>query len=120
MGDGETVCLGRHTTRWIDATHLPHGWDCGYLFEESTGTLLAGDLFTQPGDKHDPITEGDILGPSEAMRSQMDYFAHSAHTGALLSKLAATSPKTIACMHGASWRGDGAVLLGELASLLAK
>ncbi len=114
MADGETLSLGTHTLRWIDVPHLPHGWDCGYLFEESTRTLLCGDLFTQPGDMHDPITEGDILGPSEAMREQMDYFAHSTQSAALFEKVAATEPETLACMHGAAWRGDGAALLREL------
>jgi flavorubredoxin len=118
LGDGEQLSLGKHTVRWLDTPHLPHGWDCGYLFEESTQTLLCGDLFTQPGHVHDPLTEGDILEPSEAMRSQMDYFAHGASTGSLLEKLAETAPTTLACMHGAAWRGDGAALLRALAGRL--
>jgi flavorubredoxin len=118
MGDGEELSLGRHSVRWLDAPHLPHGWDCGYLFEPPTRTLLCGDLFTQPGDSHEAITEGDILGPSEAMRAQLDYYAHGSQTAALLDKLAATAPRTLACMHGASWRGDGAALLGELSGRL--
>jgi len=119
MADGELLSLGKHKLRWLDTPHLPHGWDCGYLFDSSTQTLLCGDLFTQPGDKHDAVTEGDILGPSEAMRAQMDYFAHGAQTVALLAKVAATEPRTLACMHGASWQGDGAALLGELSKRLA-
>jgi flavorubredoxin len=118
MGDGEELSLGKHTVRWLDTPHLPHAWECGYLFEVSTRTLLCGDLFTQPGDKHDPITEGDILGPSEAMRGQMDYFSHGRDTANLIAKLAATAPTTLACMHGASWKGDGAALLGTLSSTL--
>ncbi len=118
LADGETVALGRARVRWLDAPHLPHGWECGYLFEESTGTLLCGDLFTQPGAEHPPLTEGDILGPSEAMRADMDYFAHSADTRPLLQKLAATGPRTLACMHGSAWSGDGGRLLLELADAL--
>jgi flavorubredoxin len=120
VGDGEELSLGKHAVRWLDAPHLPHGWDCGYLFEQSTQTLLCGDLFTQPGNIHDAITEGDILRPSEEMRAQMDYYAHASQTAALLAKLAATSPRTLACMHGAAWRGDGAALLGELGERLTK
>ncbi len=119
MGDGETLSLGTRSVRWLDTPHLPHGWDCGYLFETTTSTLLCGDLFTQPGHVHDPLTQGDILEPSEAMRSQMDYFAHGRDTGVLLEKLAACDPKTLACMHGASFEGDGAALLRELAARLA-
>ena len=65
------------------------------------------------------MTEGDILGPSEAMRASMDYFAHSAGTRPLLQKLAATRPSTLACMHGSAWSGDGRRLLLELADALA-
>jgi flavorubredoxin len=118
LADGESISLGKHEVRWLDTPHLPHGWDCGYFFESSTETLLCGDLFTQPGAVHDPLTEGDILEPSEAMRAQMDYFAHGRDTGALLEKLARCAPKTLACMHGASFRGDGAALLRELSARL--
>lgn len=115
MADGETLVLGKHKVRWLDAPHLPHGWDCGYLMEETTSTLLCGDLFTQGGASLPALTESDILGPSEAFRAPMDYFAHSRDTRALLEKLAETDPKTLACMHGSAWRGDGAMLLRALA-----
>ena len=119
LADGETVDLGRARVRWLDAPHLPHAWECGYLFEETDRTLLCGDLFTQPGAVHPPVTEGDILGPSEAMRAAMDYFAHSAGTRPLLAKLAETKPRTLACMHGSAWSGDGDRLLLDLADALA-
>jgi hypothetical protein len=105
--------------RWLSTPHLPHAWECGYLFETTTRTLLCGDLFTQPGNRHAPLTEVDILAPSEAMRAAMDYFAHAPDTGGLLEKLALTHPTTLACMHGSAWRGDGAALLRELARRLA-
>jgi flavorubredoxin len=118
LADGERLVLGQHTVIWHDTPHLPHGWDCGLLSEESTSTLFCGDLFTQGGSGLPPITESDILAPSEAFRSGMDYFAHAAHTRELLEKLAATSPGTLACMHGSAWRGAGATLLGTLADSL--
>jgi len=118
LGDGEQLPLGKHTVGWIDTPHLPHGWDCGYLFEQATSTLFCGDLFTQPGAEHAPLIEGDILGPSEAMRDVMDYYAHTENTGGLIAKLAATDPTTLACMHGSSWSGKGSELLGELAAAL--
>ena len=119
MADGETLTLGRHTVRWFDAPHLPHGWECGYLMEERTGTLLCGDLFTQPGDGDVALVEDDILGPSEAFRHAMDYYSHSTNAPALLEKLARTQPQTLACMHGSAWRGDGAALLRALSAELA-
>jgi len=74
LSDQQLLSLGQHSVRWLDTPHMPHGWECGYMFEESTKTLLCGDLFTQPGSGGAPLTEGDILGPSEAFRTQgMDY-----------------------------------------------
>ena len=115
LDDGESVALGRHRAQWLDTPHLPHAWECGFLMESATGTLLCGDLFTQGGSAHPPLTEGDILGPSEAFRRQLDYFAHATNTRAMLERLAALLPTTLACMHGSAWRGDGAGLLRALA-----
>lgn len=120
LEDGEEVDLGGHTVRWLDTPHLPHAWECGYLFETTSSTLLCGDLFTQGGDRHEPITESDILGPSEAMRDGMDYYAHAKNTRDLLEKVAATKPRTLACMHGAAWRGDGGALLRALADAICE
>jgi flavorubredoxin len=120
LADGEELRLGRSTLSWLDAPHLPHGWDCGFLFESASKTLFCGDLFTQGGADHEPLTESDILGPSEEMRQHLDYYAHAENTRELLEKLAATAPTTLACMHGASFKGDGASLLRALADELSK
>ncbi len=120
LADGETISLGKHSVRWFDAPHLPHAWECGFLMEESTRTLLCGDLFTQPGTGDVPLTESDILGPSEAFRQQMDYFSHTKNAGDMIERLAETNPTTLACMHGSAWRGDGARLLRELARELSQ
>jgi flavorubredoxin len=114
LADGERLVLGAKTMRWFDAPHLPHGWDCGYLFEEKTKTLFCGDLFTQGGAETPALTEGDILGPSEAFRKPLDYYAHAPNGRELLERLAATAPRTLACMHGSAWTGDGAALLRAL------
>jgi len=118
LADGETLSLGAGSVRWLDTPHLPHAWECGFLFEERTSTLLCGDLFTQPGDDLPPVTEGDILGPSEAFRHEMDYFSHTKDARALIEKLAATNPTTLACMHGSTWKGDGAKMLRALGDSL--
>ena len=86
--------------------------------EATTRTLLCGDLLTQPGAHHPALTEADIFGPSEAMRSGMDYFAHGRDTRPRLEWLARIEPRTLACMHGAAWTGDGAQLLRALADAL--
>jgi flavorubredoxin len=120
LGDGETISLGQHSIQWFDTPHLPHGWECGYLMEQTTRTLLCGDLFTQPGDGSIPITESDILAPSEAFRQRMDYFSHTKNARAMLERLASTAPNTLACMHGSAWAGDGQQLLRSLADELSR
>jgi flavorubredoxin len=118
LADGESLGLGRHEVRWLDAPHVPHAWECGFLFEERTRTLLCGDLFTQPGAELAPLTRDDVLEPSEAMRGELDYWAHSTSTRATLERLADLQPRTLACMHGSAWEGDGASLLRALADRL--
>jgi flavorubredoxin len=118
LSEGETLSLGKHSVRWFDTPHLPHAWECGFLMEERTRTLLCGDLFTQGGSDLPPVTESDILGPSEAFRHEMDYFSHTKNARAMLEKLACTNPTTLACMHGSAWRGDGAASLRALADEL--
>jgi flavorubredoxin len=118
LADGASLPLGQRTVRWFDTPHVPHAWECGMLYEERTRTLLCSDLFTQGGADHVPLTEGDILGPSEALRATVDYFAHSAGSRGILERLAALQPRTLACMHGSAWRGDGAQLLRTLADTL--
>jgi flavorubredoxin len=119
MADGAVLKLGRHELTWLDTPHLPHGWDCGYFFDATTRTLFCGDLFTQGGSDTPALTEHDILEASEAMRGMFDYFAHGRDTRALMEKMAATEPKTLACMHGSAWTGDGAGLLRELGKRVA-
>jgi len=118
LADGEELSLGRHRVRWFDTAHLPHAWECGYLMEEDTNTLLCGDLFTQGGADNPPVTSSDILGPSEAFRKQMDYFSHTRNVRSLMARLSAAEPTTLACMHGSAWQGDGAQLLEALAEAL--
>ena len=115
LADGETITIGQHTMRWFDAPHVPHGWENGFLGDESTGTLFCGDLFTQPGRGDVALTESDILGPSEAFRHAMDYYSDSRRARPVMEKLAAFAPETLACMHGSAWRGDGQNMLLALA-----
>lgn len=119
LADGETLTLGTHTMRWFDTPHLPHAWECGFMMEEQTSTLMCGDLFTQGGSDCPPVTESDILGPSESFRHKMDYFSHTRNASTMLERLASAHPTTLACMHGSAWRGDGASLLGALAQALS-
>jgi flavorubredoxin len=118
LADGEELSLGSRTIKWFDTPHVPHAWECGLMLDKTTRTFFCGDLFTQGGAGETPLTEADILGPSEAFRKPMDYFAHAPQTRATLERLARETPTTLACMHGSAWRGDGARILRELAAAL--
>jgi flavorubredoxin len=118
LADGEDLKLGRHVMRWFDTPHVPHAWECGLMLDTATRTFFCGDLFTQGGGGDVALTEADILGPSEAFRQPMDYFAHAPSTRAVLERVAREAPTTLACMHGSAWRGDGARLLRDLATVL--
>jgi flavorubredoxin len=119
MVDGEVLELGLHRLQWLATPHLPHGWDCCMAFDQTSNTLLCSDLFTQPGHDTHPVTEQDILEPSEAFRLQMDYYAHAPDTRRQLTRLAQLHPSTLACMHGSAWVGRGDLLLLELAERLS-
>lgn len=115
LADGDVIELGRgKRVRFIDTPHTPHGWDAGVMYEESTGTLLCGDLFTQLGDGP-ALTEGDVVGPSIAAEDLFKYSALNLAMGTTIRSLASLSPRTLALMHGPSFSGDGAAALRALA-----
>lgn len=120
LADGEKLSLGKSSVQWFDTPHLPHAWECGFLMEERSKTLLCGDLFTQPGPGERPLVESDILGPSETFRRGMDYYSHTKDGRAMIERLANAGPTTLACMHGSAWRGDGAALLRALGDALSQ
>jgi flavorubredoxin len=119
MADGAELSLGKRSVKWLDAPHLPHGWETGFLMDTRSGTLFCGDLFTQGGTGAAALTSQDILENSEAFRKPMDYFSHSTNTRQLIEHLAAESPTTLACMHGSAWSGNGGRLLRALGERLA-
>lgn len=114
LADGETIDLGGKRVRFIDTPHTPHGWDAGVLYEETTGTLLCGDLFTQLGNDR-ALTDGDVVGPAIAAEDLFKYSALSPAMGVTLRSLAKLAPRTLALMHGPSFRGDGEAALNALA-----
>ena len=114
LSDGEVIDLGGKRVRFIDTPHTPHGWDAGVLYEETTGTLLCGDLFTQTGDGP-ALTGGDIIGPAIAGEDMFGYSSLNPSMGTTLRRLASLAPQTLALMHGPSFAGDGAAALNALA-----
>ena len=114
LADGEVIDLGGKRVRYIDTPHTPHGWDAGVMFEETTGTLLCGDLFTQLGD-NPALTTGDIVGPAIQGEDLFQYSSLAPGMGSAIRRLAPLKPKTLALMHGPSFQGDGAAALNALA-----
>jgi flavorubredoxin len=115
LADGEVVDLGGdRRVRYADTPHIPHGWEAGVLYEETTGTLLCGELFTHLGDGA-PLTDKDVVGPAIAAEDM--FHASSLHpaTGKTIRRLAELAPRTLAIMHGSSFAGDGAAALRVLA-----
>jgi flavorubredoxin len=114
LANDEILDLGGRRVRRLDTPHVPHCWDAGLLHEETTGTLFCSDLFTHVGDPP-ALTGGDIVGPAMAAEAQFGYTAVTPATGATIRRLAALGPRTLAVMHGSSFGGDAAPVLGALA-----
>jgi flavorubredoxin len=115
LQDGELLDLGGKRVRRIDTPHVPHGWDAGLLFEETTGTLLAGDLFTRGGN-YAALTESDIVEEAIVVETRMAYSAITLRTAPTIRALAELAPKTLALMHNSAYTGDCAAALNDLAT----
>lgn len=112
LGNGEVLDLGGRRVRYIDTPHTPHGWDAGLLFEETTATLLCGDLFTQLGNV--ALTHSDIVGPAIAAEDMFQSSSLNPGMGTTIRALADLSPRTLALMHGPAFSGDCAAALRAL------
>jgi flavorubredoxin len=118
LGDGEVIDLGGKRVRYIDTPHVPHCWEAGVVYEETTGTLLCGDLFTHVGDVP-PLTGSDIVGPAIAAEEVFHATSIGAATAPTIRKLAALKPRTLGLMHGSSFNGDCEHALHSLADYYA-
>ncbi len=113
--EGEALDLGGRSVRQISTPHVPHGWEAQVLFEETTRTLLCGDLFSQVGAPR-AITTDDLVDPAIAAEEMFHATCLAPHTAATIRSLGDLEPSTLAVMHGASYRGDGKRALYELAT----
>ncbi|MBN9512085.1 MAG: MBL fold metallo-hydrolase [Alphaproteobacteria bacterium] len=119
LKDDEVLELGGKKVRWLDTPHVPHNWDAGLIYEETTGTLFSSDLFTQLGPA-EPTTESDIVAPAIAVSDRLPFMPPTPMTEATMRRLAGLKPSTIALMHGPTFKGDGAAALNGLADHYAK
>jgi flavorubredoxin len=114
LADGEVIDLGGKRLRHIDTPHVPHNWEARVLFEETTQTLLCGDLFTHTGDGP-ALTDNDIVGPALAAEKLFHATALTVVTAATIRRLAALQPQLLALMHGSSTRTRCSEALADLA-----
>jgi flavorubredoxin len=114
LADGEVIDLGGKRVRWIDTPHVPHGWDAGVLFEETTRTLFVGDLFTALGDAP-ALSDADIVGPARAAEDAFRATSLTPVTAPTIRRLGDLDAATLALMHGPAYTGDTGAALGGLA-----
>lgn len=115
MHDAGTFDTGGHTLRWIDTPHLPHGWDAGVLYDETTKTLFCGDLFTQVGALP-AMSDQDTVGPAIATEDIFHASCLAPTSGAQLRDLATLPIDRLALMHGPVFTGDCKAALVDLAA----
>ena len=111
----EPLVIGRHSLRFIATPHVPHGWESGVWFDETTRTLFAGDLFTHGGDVP-ALVDDDIVAPALVSEEVFHSTSFSPNLVPTLEQLALLEPTTLATMHGSSYRGNGATQLRALAA----
>ena len=115
LDDGEVLDLGGKQVRYLATPHVPHGWDAGVLFEETTSTMLCGDLFTQVGDRGAVSTDSPMEATIEA-EDQFGYSCLAPSSASTVASLAELAPTTLALMHGPTHVGDGGAWLRDLAA----
>ena len=119
LDDGETLDIGGKRLRYLATPHVPHGWEAGVLYEETTRTLLCGDLFTQLGDGP-ALREGSPMDATKVAENAFGYSSLAPSTVPTVLRLAALEPTTLALMHGSAHHGDGSGWLHDLAAFYAE
>lgn len=114
LAEGEVIDIGGKRLRQISTPHVPHGWEAQVLYEETTATLLCGDLFSQTGGGV-ALTTDDLVDKAMAAEDMFHASSLAPHTAATLRALGDLNPKTLAIMHGSSFQGDGKQALYDLA-----
>jgi flavorubredoxin len=106
MRDGDTLDLGRHQLRFIETPHVHH-WDSMMAFEETTQSLFPADLFIQPGDQPEVVTENlsrEMLG----LYRGAGIFASEEPVRQAVSRIEKLSPAWVHPMHGGSFAREHA------------
>lgn len=114
LADGEVLDIGGKRVRQIPTPHVPHGWEAQLLFDETTQTLLCGDLFSHVG-KGPALTTDDVVEPAMNAEDMFHASCLAPATGSTMRMLADLAPTTLAVMHGSSYTGDCRTALTDLA-----
>src|SRR6185503_13369941 len=123
LANDEIVETGRYRLRFKSTPHLPHGWDAGFLFEETTRTLFCSDLLGHNGDPA-PVTDSDIVGRFRETTAAFqlgplsNYMPYTPNTEAQVRELAALKPRACATMHGSTFIGNGEKALLDMATVM--
>jgi len=123
MTADDVLTTGKYRYRFHQSPHIPHGWDAGVLFEETTRTLFCSDLFHHFGNV-DALTTSDLIDPTRQAMQQLQqgplagYMPYTRQTEGVLRRLADLKPETLAVMHGSSYRGPCDKLLTDLAGVI--
>jgi flavorubredoxin len=123
LNDGEVLETGKHRFKFLQTPHVPHGWDAGHLFEETTGTFFCSDLFHQNNDVEPTITDGVVARFKETLLEYQkgplaDYLPYTPRTKSYLERLAALKPSRLAAMHGSTFIGDGERAILDLSRVM--
>jgi flavorubredoxin len=114
LAPGDAIDLGGRRVVQVPTPHAPHNREAQVLYEETTKTLLCGDLFTQLG-RGPAVTTGDLVEPALDAETTCPTAAPGPAVPAALRALATLRPRTVATMHGSAFEGDGAAALTALA-----
>lgn len=108
VAEGQTLCTGRHTLRFITAP-MVHWPEVMVTFDESDGVLFSADAFGSFGalDGHLFADELDFSG--RFLPDARRYYAnivgkYGAQVAALLKKAAGLDIRVICPLHGPIWR----------------
>lgn len=122
----EVITTGRRRFRFYATPQVPHCWDAGMLFEETTGTLFCSDLLHQLGDVEPSSDSADVIGRFQQAIEEYEsspfahYLPYTDRTGPTIDALATLSPRVLAPMHGSSYSGNGARTLRDMGTMLAE
>jgi flavorubredoxin len=116
LSDGEVLDIGEHRLRQIPTPHVPHAWDAQLIFDETTETLMCGDLFTQLGTGPAMVHDVDLVTPALTAEDVFHATCLTPTTAPTIAALAELKPRTLALMHGPSFTGDCPTALRQLAA----